>query len=600
MKKQVVINFGKIRIQLILILLFLTFSLLVILGVLFHRLMSNNMIDTLQNSSQQMVEQVAQSIDFSFSGYEASANLLVELPAIQNAYNDMYYTNEVHSALQAVQKNDSTIPLLFASYQDGRHLRSVEATKLQDYDPRVRPWYKAAVKSPGTLRYSDPYLGKTFQVMMVTLSKTIQKNNQTLGVVGIDITLDSLSKKLLNIHLDKFSTLQIIDGKGINLVHSDESRRGQVANKEQKWLDVVYQQDKGFQEPQQTQSKEFIAHITDTKRNWKILLRIDQKAITIETQRLAFRLLLLGILLTILLYFLSWWIAKVFTRPILQSIETLKNFSEGKLIEKVEKKYLKHNSEMGDLVRALNDVSLKLRNIVESVKNGSEQILQGSQELNNASQLMSQGSAEQASTMEEISSSMLEITDFIHRNSKTAQETEEMALSSSDLADKTFVAVSDAVKSMSQIVEKVSVIQTIAGQTRLLSLNASIEAARAGVAGKGFSVVAGEVSKLADLSSESATDIDDLAKKSVEIANLATSQLKKLVPEIKDTAALVAKITFQSVEQEKQVSQVNDSIQLVNNVIQQNAAQSEQLAAAASVSTEQAGVLQKLIGYFNW
>lgn len=600
MKKNSLINFGRIRIQLILILLLLTFSLLVILGLLFHRLMSNNMIQSLQDSSQQLVEQVAQSIDFSFSGYEASANLLVELSSIQNVFNDVGYTSEVHSVLQSVQKNDPTIPLLFASYQDGRHLRSLETTKLKNYDPRVRAWYKAALENPGKLRYSDPYIGSTIPVMMVTLSKTIQKNNQILGVVGIDITLDSLSKKLLDIHLDKFSTLQIIDGKGINLVHSDESKRGEAADKNQEWLNFVYQQDNGFQTPRQTHSKVFIAHVTDSKRNWKILMLIDQKAITLETQRLAFRLLFMGILLTILLYFLSWWIAKIFARPILQSIETLKNFSAGKLVEKVEKRYLKHNSEMGDLVRALGDVSSKLRNIVESVKNGAEQILQGSKELNNASQLMSQGSAEQASTMEEISSSMLEITDFIHRNSKTAQETEDMALSSSDLADKTFAAVSDAVKSMNQIVEKVSIIQTIAGQTRLLSLNASIEAARAGVSGKGFSVVAGEVSKLADLSSESAADIDNLAKKSVEVANLATSQLKRLVPEIKDTAALVAKITFQSMEQEKQVSQVNESIQLVNNVIQQNAAQSEELAAAASVSTEQASVLQKLIGYFNW
>jgi methyl-accepting chemotaxis protein len=133
----------------------------------------------------------------------------------------------------------------------------------------------------------------------------------------------------------------------------------------------------------------------------------------------------------------------------------------------------------------------------------------------------------------------------------------------------------------------------------MLALNATIEAARAGEHGKGFAVVASEVGKLAERSQVAAQEIGQMASGSVRTAERAGELLKEIVPSISRTSDLVQEIAAASAEQTTGVNQVNTAMAQMNQITQQNAASSEELAATAVQMMSQTADLQDLMQFFT-
>lgn len=285
--------------------------------------------------------------------------------------------------------------------------------------------------------------------------------------------------------------------------------------------------------------------------------------------------------------------------PINQVVEMAHSIESGNLYFAVDKNILQRKDEFGKLLSSMQSMATRLREIYLSIDGTVKQIYQSSQNLTNSSENLSQGAVEQAATVEEISASVMDMSEAIRLNAKNSIETEQISKESAVKAKEGGNSVTDTAYSMEKIAEKTGVIQEIAGQTRLLSLNASIEAARAGQAGKGFSVVASEVSKLAELSSTAASEIESLTSQSLQVAQSAGDQLRSLVPEIQNVANLISAIASSGKEQDVNIHQINVSLQQVNEVIQKTAAEAEQLAATAGVASKQAENLQNTIAFFK-
>ncbi len=302
------------------------------------------------------------------------------------------------------------------------------------------------------------------------------------------------------------------------------------------------------------------------------------------------------IIILIVGFAFSFLISRSITRPIGITVDFANHMASGDLTDRIN---IERKDEIGDLIRAMNLISEKTNEVINSIKESAGQIKDASVRLSSNSQELSSGATEQASAAEEVASSMEEMSANIQQIADNATETGKIARSSVTGIISGNEAARKAIQSMKNIADKINIISEIAFQTNLLALNAAVEAARAGASGKGFSVVASEVRKLAERSKNAAVEIEKLSNETVKISSQAGEMLADVVPKIEKTSELVDNIAVSGKEQLGGIVQINNAMNQLNNVTQQNVNNSEQLATSAEELSAQAVHLNDSISYFK-
>ncbi len=241
----------------------------------------------------------------------------------------------------------------------------------------------------------------------------------------------------------------------------------------------------------------------------------------------------------------------------------------------------------------------KLIQIVSGIQNNTETLFNAAEEIAATSESVSQSASEQAASVEQTSASIEQMSAGISQNNENSNLTDKIATESANDAIEGGKAVKQTISAMSQIAEEITIIEDIAYQTNILALNASIEAARAGVHGRGFSVVASEVRKLAEHSQTAASEISNLTSSSVGVAKHAGELLGQIIPNIKKTADLVQEISAATDEQSLGTAQIAEAMGQIETVTQQGSAASEQLAATADEMKAQVQSLNEQICFFK-
>ncbi|WP_375753732.1 methyl-accepting chemotaxis protein [Vibrio sp. HN007] len=257
------------------------------------------------------------------------------------------------------------------------------------------------------------------------------------------------------------------------------------------------------------------------------------------------------------------------------------------------------SDEIGETARSFNGFIERLQNILLDIQESVESISHSTNEVSVTSRMLSSTSNQLAASVEETSASLDQMSSSISMNTENSKMTNDIATQSSVEANDGGKAVKDTVTAMSEIAEKIGIIEDIAYKTNLLALNAAIEAARAGEHGKGFAVVADEVRKLAERSQFAAQEIGSLADSSVRIAQHAGDMLDRMVPNIGKTADLVQEITAASTEQSTSVAEINRTVSQLDEIAQQNASASEELASTAKMVQDQTIEIRNTVNFFK-
>ncbi|MBN1253377.1 MAG: hypothetical protein JXR51_00180 [Bacteroidales bacterium] len=237
----------------------------------------------------------------------------------------------------------------------------------------------------------------------------------------------------------------------------------------------------------------------------------------------------------------------------------------------------------------------KLENLFKSIKETSLILERLSEEIKSSSNSLSTSSNEQAASIEEISATIEEVNNSFILNAENAEISANKAKSTSNLSKKSERSLKRVSSATNDISKRIGVINDIARQTNLLALNAAIEAARAGNAGKGFTVVAGAVKKLAENSQDSAKDIISLVNESLNISEQANDYLLKIIEEIDESSNLSTHISEAIIEQKTGINQINTAILEINSSAQNNAAISENLASNVDILNQHAEKLKHLL-----
>ena len=242
----------------------------------------------------------------------------------------------------------------------------------------------------------------------------------------------------------------------------------------------------------------------------------------------------------------------------------------------------------------------KLSEIISGIYRNSHQVVHATQQFAATSQLVSEGASAQAISVDEISAAIDDVKRNAISNSENARETEKLAAIVKAGIGSVKKQADLSLETNKAITEKIGIINHITKQTKLLALNASVEAARAGIHGSGFHVIAEEVKRLAEMTEKAAGEINHLTRESLEESQNVNKLINTVLKPVDKSAFLVQQIAEASEEQGQAVSHVLESINSLYRLSQENAAVSEEMAASTEELDKQTKHLKEIISYFEF
>ena len=302
---------------------------------------------------------------------------------------------------------------------------------------------------------------------------------------------------------------------------------------------------------------------------------------------------------TIILAGAIYWASLIVKVPLKEMINDLVKLTKGNLGINITDKYKSRKDELGTLANSINELTLNLDKMISSMKLNSVKQSNISQSMNTIANSLTNSTSAQASSIEEISATMEEIASNISMNSDNSVKTEKNTLKTIETIEEGSNSSLKSVETIKQVAEKVQLINDVAFQTNILALNAAVEASHAGDAGKGFAVVANEVKKLAERSNQAAQEIESVSANVLRMAESSRSQFQNIISEAGSTAELIKEITSNSLEQNVNVQQINDSVQSLNRMVQTNTTEVDKINSLAGNLSETANEMNGLINYFT-
>ena len=307
-------------------------------------------------------------------------------------------------------------------------------------------------------------------------------------------------------------------------------------------------------------------------------------------------IIIVSVLLLVFSFAFYFLTRQIITNPLKKVVNAMRKISKKQIDFQISEK---RSDEIGELYSSINEINTNFKDIILNINDTATAVSNASNQLSSASQDVSNRANEQAATTEEVATSMEQMLAMINSNTENAEITRKSSTKSANEMKQSNEIFVKTINSVHEISKKITVISEIADKTDILSINAAIEAARAGESGKGFSVVATEIRKLADKTKNASDKITELSKNGQDISKIAGEKLKNTIPEIIKSAELVNNIVTAGREQQTGVEMINTSIQQLTEITNENSASAEEMSASAEELSAQAEQLKELISVFK-
>jgi len=580
---------------------------MVVIGIYSTLSLRSNIIEKTKQNLQALAENSGETFWAFIEQHSKLIDLLSKDANVMGVYkNENQEDVWMKKLFYSVIKSYPDVMYVYVGLKDKRMYLIPETELPEGYDPTSRPWYQAAVAKPGQIIITEPYADASTGKLVVTIAKTVQTDEGIVGVVALDFDISKLSDALLSKGKELGYLNAVVSAEGNIIMHSDKTLIGKNVKDQEFFQKWVSGPDSGVFGYTFNNAK----RITGYKKlpnGWIYATLVLEKDLMKEVNLQTLINVSITIVAIVLGVIVALFISRVFVvKPINFIVDKAEKIANGDLTVRID---YSSKDEIGKLAAALDKMVLALKEIATTIERDSQTVKQEASQVaavseevsatieeltaqvdsvnsnvNNASaaiEEMTSGIEEVAASAQNVAHASQKLSEEAQKVSQLANEGQKAILSIADVivqtrekADVTFQIVEKLSESAKNIGEIVDTINSIAEQTNLLALNAAIEAARAGEAGRGFAVVADEIRKLAEESKQATQNIANILRGIVDNSMKASDATK-------ETVEIVNKAYSESGLVKSQFEQILQSIVRMSQMTENLAASAQEQSAAA-------------------